>query len=80
MSDQTVTVTQQTQGVNVQQGFGATPTGGMTTTEGDVRYIKKADINQPNGIAGLDVNAQITPESLPTPLVSFAQLVANQLV
>jgi hypothetical protein len=60
MADQTITVTQLLQTTQVQQGFGSSSTGGLTTVEADARYIKRSEVDQPHGVAGLDANKELT--------------------
>ena len=59
-------------------GGGAT-TGGMTQTQGDARYVRLAQVNQANGIAGLDADAFVGEANLPLPPVDLTTLFENKL-
>lgn len=58
---------------------GTDPSGGITQAEGDARYVKKDQINAPNGVAGLNVNEILDEEQLPLPAVTLSTLFRNRL-
>lgn len=40
-------------------GTAADPTGGITQGQADARYVRKSQVNAPNGVAGLDANGNL---------------------
>lgn len=52
---------------------------GMTQSAADARYIKLAQINAANGVAGLDANIAMDETQLPLPPVTLTVLLANKL-
>lgn len=53
--------------------------GGMTQSVADARYVKLAQINAANGVAGLDANIAMDETQLPLPPVTLTVLLANKL-
>lgn len=53
--------------------------GGLTQSVADGRYVKLAQINAANGVAGLDANTTMDETQLPLPPVTLTVLLANKL-
>lgn len=53
--------------------------GGLTQSVADARYVKLAQINAANGVAGLDAGAFVGETNLPLPPVDLTILFENSL-
>lgn len=52
---------------------------GLSQGAADARYVKLAQINAANGVAGLDANTTMQETQLPLPPVTLTVLLANKL-
>lgn len=53
--------------------------GGITQLQADARYVRLAQINAANGVAGLDASEFVGEDNLPLPPVTLTVLLANKL-
>lgn len=60
---------------------GINPSGGITQTQADARYIQKTAINAAGGVPGLSTDPQpvVAEDQLPLPPVTLTVLFANRL-
>lgn len=61
-------------------GYGdGDPTAGITQAAADLRYIRLAQINAANGVAGLNADTALQETQLPLPPVTLTVLLENKL-